>query len=149
MDECGDEQTHHSGAGPESPSVSALHREVWRQQHKGRWGRRHQKAITPCSPLLPTARVCTHAHTYMPTHTLWKSMEHGRDMPMPRIHTHMCTHAHEDALLSHACKNTYTQVCACQHMNTLTHTLCTQICAQRTRMHMLVHTHSVHTKHKS
>ena len=147
MDECGDEQTHHSGGGPESPSVSALHHEVWRQQHKGRWGRRLQKAITPCSPLLPTARVCTHARTYMPTHTLWKSMEHGRVHARAlHSHTHVRTHTHEDALPSHVCKNTYTQVCACPHINTLTHTLVyTDLCTENTHAHACAHTRSIHT----
>lgn len=70
----------------------------------------------------------------------------GTYTPMPCIHTHMRTHTREDALPSHVYKNTYTQVCACLHINTLTHTLVfTDLCTENTDAHACARTHSIYT----
>lgn len=93
-DECEDEQTHHAGGGPDSPSGSLHFPTKCGGNSTREGGRRHQEAVTPCPPHLPTARVCTHARTYMPMHALRKSREHGH-VHVHALHSH--THAHTHA----------------------------------------------------
>lgn len=93
----------------------------------------------------PTACVCTYAARTCPRMRYEEQGTGARTRPGLAF-THTGAHTHEDALPSHVYKNTYTEGCACLHINTLTHTLVfTDLCTENTHAHACAHTHSIYT----
>ena len=103
------------------------------------------------SSLSHSVRAHTRTHIHAHAHIMEEQGTWARTCPCTafthtRTHTPHTHHMRKDALHSHARKNMYTQVCACLHINTLTHTLLhPDLCTDNTHAHACAHTHSIHT----